>query len=253
MKRRGFIVLLGGAAAWPLVARAQQKAMPVVGYLSVTSAPSSPNMPFLAAFAQGLSETDYVEGQNRAMDYRWAEGRRRFVGRKIDVILPAGQAAALAAKTATSTIPIVFTGVGDPVGVGLVSSLARPGGNVTGFSNIADELNSKWVELLSELVPQAKVIALLVDPNQPTTERAGAENSIERWWQTRISQKASGGFLQGDQRAGDGGRLRSRLHPVPRNPTNGWCPNFEPTTCCRPVRACSGAPRPVGNARPYHE
>jgi putative ABC transport system substrate-binding protein len=227
MKRRGFMMLLGGAAAWPLVARAQQKAMSVVGYLSVTSAPSSPNMPFLAAFGQGLSETGYVEGQNLAMEYRWAEGHydrlpalaADFVDRKVDVIVPAGQAAALAAKTATSTIPIVFIGVGDPVGVGLVSNLARPGGNVTGFSNIADKLNSKRVELLSELVPQAKVIALLVNPNQPTTDRvireveeaarakgvqllpilkAGTESEIDAAFATLVELHAGALFLGGD-------------------------------------------------------
>jgi putative tryptophan/tyrosine transport system substrate-binding protein len=228
MRRRAFITLLGGAAVlWPLGARAQQKAMPVIGYLGVTSAPSSPNQPFLAAFRQGLSETGYVEGQNLAMDYRWAEGHydrlpalaADFVRRKIDVIVPAGQAAALAAKTATSTIPIVFIGVGDPVGVGLVSSLARPGGNLTGFSNLATELNPKRLELLSELVSQAKVIALLVNPNQPTTERvireveeaahakgvqllpilkAGTESEIDAAFATLVELHAGALFLGGD-------------------------------------------------------
>ena len=158
MRRRDFIILLAGAmAGWPSALRTQQKAMPVVGYLSGDSAPSSPN-PALTAFHEGLSETGYVEGQNLAMDYRWAEGHydrlpalaADFVARKVDVIVPAGQAAALAAKTATSTIPIVFIGVGDPVGVGLVSSLARPGGNLTGFSNLATDLTRKRFELLSE-------------------------------------------------------------------------------------------------------
>src|SRR3954467_12999802 len=177
MRRREFAKLVAAMISWPMVAR-RQKPGPVIGYLSVTSAPSSPNQPFLAAFRQGLSETGYVEGQSLAMDYRWADGHydtlpalaADFVSRKVDVIVPAGQAAALAAKTATSTIPIVFIGVGDPVGVGLVSSLSRPGGNLTGFSNLATDLTRKRFELLSELVPQAKIIALLVNPNQPTTE-----------------------------------------------------------------------------------
>ena len=178
MRRRELILLLGGATITPHALRAQQKALPVIGFLSAV-APSSPDPP-LAALRQGLSETGYVEGQNLAMEYRFAEGHydrlpalaAELVGRKVDVIVTPGTVPTRAAKRATSTIPIVFTGVGDPVGAGLVASLARPGGNLTGFSNSAAELNAKRLELLSELVPQAKIIALLVNPNnQPNTER----------------------------------------------------------------------------------
>src|SRR6266404_3838240 len=177
MKRRDFITLLGGAAALPLSARAQQKAMPVVGFLSPGSPPSS----HIAAFHEGLSETGYVEGRNLAMEYRRAdEGHydqlpamaADLVGRKVDVIVAIALPPARAAKGATSTIPIVFAGVGDPVAAGLVASLARPGGNLTGFSNFATELNPKRLELLSELVPRAGVIALLVNPkNAQAAER----------------------------------------------------------------------------------
>jgi putative ABC transport system substrate-binding protein len=178
MKRRDFMVLLGGAAAWPIAARAQQKAVPVIGFLG--SASPGPFAPFVAAFHQGLSETGYVEGQNLAIEYRWAEGHfdrlpalaADLVGHKVDLIAASGgSVSALAAKNATSTIPIVFTGLGDPVGIGVVASLARPGGNVTGFSIMGTELVPKRLELLSELVPQAKVIALLVNPNSPNAER----------------------------------------------------------------------------------
>jgi ABC-type uncharacterized transport system substrate-binding protein len=152
--------------------------MPVIGFLGGSS--PGPNAAFLAAFRQGLSETGYVEGQNLAIEYRWAEGRydrlpalaADLAARKVDVIVASGGTPpALAAKSATSTIPIVFTGLGDPVGVGLVASLARPGGNLTGFSIFTVELLPKLVELLSELVPQARVMAVLVNPNNPNTER----------------------------------------------------------------------------------
>jgi putative ABC transport system substrate-binding protein len=176
MHRRGFIALLGGAIALPCVAAAQQKAMPVIGFLH--SGSPGPYAPNLAAFRQGLSETGWVEGQNLKIEYRWAEGSydrlpalaADLVGRGVDVIATSGTPPALAAKNATSTIPIVFS-VGDPVGLGLVASLARPGGNLTGVSNISVELNPKRLELISELVPQARVIALLVNPNNPNTER----------------------------------------------------------------------------------
>jgi putative ABC transport system substrate-binding protein len=177
MHRRRFIALLGGAIALPCVAAAQQKAMPVIGFLNGTS----PRLaePFVAAFHRGLSETGYIEGQNLTIEYRWAEGRydrlpalvTDLVGRKVDVIVATGgDRSALAAKSATSTIPIVFTG-GDPVAIGLVASLSRPGGNLTGFSIITVELHPKLLELLSELVPRADVIALLVNPTNPNAER----------------------------------------------------------------------------------
>src|SRR6266481_5836664 len=177
MRRRDLITLLGGAAiSWPRALRAQQKAMPVIGYLTtVLPNPNSPN-PNLAAFRQGLSETGYVEGQNVAIEYRGAEGHydrlpalaADLVGRKVDVIVAVGGTpTALAAKNATSTIPIVFR-TGEPVADGLVASLARPGGNLTGFGMLLGELTPKLLELLSELVPQARMIALLVNPNIPT-------------------------------------------------------------------------------------
>jgi putative ABC transport system substrate-binding protein len=178
MNRRDVLLVLAGAITATPSLRAQQKAVPVIGFLSSTS--PGPFAAFVAAFHQGLSETDYVEGQNAAIEYRWAEGHydrlpafvAELVTRKIDVIVAAGgPSSALAAKSATSTIPIVFTAVNDPVAVGLVASLARPGGNVTGFSGMGIELMPKRLELLSELVPQADVIALLVNPNDANAER----------------------------------------------------------------------------------
>jgi putative tryptophan/tyrosine transport system substrate-binding protein len=178
MRRREFITALGGAAAWPLAAHAQQKAMPVIGWLYGGS-PPPPSSNFLAAaaFRKGLSETGYVEGQNLAIEFRFAEGHfdrlpalvADLVGRKVSLIMAVAAVSALAAKKATSAIPIVFVGVNDPIGLGLVASLARPGGNLTGFSNISSELTPKRLDLLCELLPHATVIALLVDPNNPGT------------------------------------------------------------------------------------
>ena len=183
MNRRKLTLLLGGAVvAASLPARAQQKPLPVIGYLSGSSA--GPSTPFVAAFRHGLSETGYVEGQNVAIEYRWAEGSydrlpafaAEFVGRSVDLIVASGgPPAAQAAKRATSRIPIVFASGDDPVATGLVASLARPGGNLTGVSFRVADLNPKRLELLSELVPQAKVIALLVNPKFPETERVMRE------------------------------------------------------------------------------
>jgi putative ABC transport system substrate-binding protein len=180
MRRRDFIVFLAGAmAAWPLAARAQQKAMPVIGVLYAgPPGASASSGPFMGAFRQGLREAGYVEGQNVAIEYRWAEGNydqlpalaADLVGRKVDLIMANSPPSARAAKSATSTIPIVFRGGADPVRDGLVASLARPGGNLTGVS-IADDLTAKRLELLSELVPRARVIALLVNPNNVNAER----------------------------------------------------------------------------------
>jgi putative ABC transport system substrate-binding protein len=179
MKRRELILLLGGAATgWPVSLRAQQRAMPVIGFLGSTSL--GPYTPYVAAFRQGLSDTGYVEGQNVTIEYCWAEGSydrlpvlaADLVSRKVDLIAASGgNVSALAAKNATSTIPIVFASGGDPVGEGLVAGLARPGGNVTGVTFMIAELTPKRLELLSELVAQARVIALLTNPNSPGTER----------------------------------------------------------------------------------
>src|SRR5438034_9710466 len=155
MKRRELMLLLGGALTWAPALSAQQKAIPVIGFLGIGS-PGQVRAPYLAAFRQGLSETAYIEGQNLAIEYRWAEGSSDrlpalaadLVGRKVDVIVTqGGTLPALAAKTATSTIPIVFTGGGDPVEQGLVASFARPGGNLTGFTFFLVELVPKRLEL----------------------------------------------------------------------------------------------------------
>jgi len=177
VKRRELIILLGSASLTrPRALRAQQKPMPVIGYLSDTS--PGPNEARLTAFHQGLGDTGRVEGQNVAIEYRWAEGRYDqlpamagdLIARKVDVIVATALPSIRAAKNATSTIPIAFI-TGDPVGDGVVASLARPGGNLTGISILAVEINAKRLELLSTLVPHARMMGLLVNPDYPNTER----------------------------------------------------------------------------------
>jgi putative ABC transport system substrate-binding protein len=182
MKRREFITLLGGAVAWPLSVRAQQPTMPVVGFVSALA--SNTDAGRTAAFRAGLAETGFVEGRNVAIEFRWADGHFErlptmfieLVRRPVSVIFAAGgDVTALIAKGATTTIPIVFQTGGDPVASGLVTSFNHPGGNVTGVTAITGELGTKLFELLRELVPTATAIGMVVNPNNPYSERSAAD------------------------------------------------------------------------------
>jgi len=225
--RRKFISMLGGATvAWPVVARAQQPAMPVIGFLN--SGSPVEREPFVAAFRQALKESGYVEGQNVVIEYRFAEGRydrlpslaADLVRRKVGVIAATGDTVSpLAAKGATTTIPIVFVIGGDPVKNGLVASLNRPGGNITGVSIILLALLSKQLELLHELVPQAAVVGILLNPNNPNfgfvelsdiqsaaramgvqlaVLQASNESGIEAAFATLVQQRVGAVFIEPD-------------------------------------------------------
>jgi putative ABC transport system substrate-binding protein len=175
VRRRQFIAGLGSAAVWPVVARAQQSSVPVIGWLGLLSADDNR---YMFAFLQGLKDTGYVEGQNVAIEYRWAEGQpdrlpalaADLVRRRVAIIQAGSSSTALAAKAATTTIPIVFVTGGDPVALGLVTSLNRPGANLTGTANLGRELAPKRLQMIHDLLPNAAVFGVLVDPAFPSTQ-----------------------------------------------------------------------------------
>jgi putative tryptophan/tyrosine transport system substrate-binding protein len=226
MKRREFITLLGGGAvAWPLAARAQQPAMPVVGFLGAPSA--APYARYVAAVHHGLKEVGYIEHQNVAMEYRWADGQYDrlpaladdLVSRRVAVIVPIGGApATVAAKETTSTIPIIFNLGADPIELGLVANLNRPGGNITGIAIMAVEIETKRLELLHELAPTSTSIAILLNPSNAQSQtqereaqraarvigrqvlvlKAGSEHEIERAFATLVRERAGALLVGGD-------------------------------------------------------
>jgi putative tryptophan/tyrosine transport system substrate-binding protein len=191
IERRKLLATLGGAAAWPLAARAQQQALPVIGFLNSGTREGFAH--FLAAFHQSLNQAGFVEGRNVAIEYRWAEAEydrlpalaADLVRRRVTVIAATTTPAALAAKAATSVIPIVFTSAADPVTAGLVASLSRPGGNATGVTNYLTDLGAKRLELLHDVVPKATTIGMLVNPNYPDIElqRRDVEEAARKFGQ----------------------------------------------------------------------
>ena len=178
MRRRDFVKGIAVSSAWPLAAQAQQRSMPVIGFLNGRAPANLPKL--LAAFRQGLNETGYIEGQNVAIEYRFAENQYErlpalavdLVRRQVTVIVATGTSAALAAKAATTTVPTIFETGGDPIKLGLVPNLNRPGGNVTGATQLVQEVEPKLLELLHELLPSVRIVALLVNPTEPALAEA---------------------------------------------------------------------------------
>jgi putative tryptophan/tyrosine transport system substrate-binding protein len=217
MKRRAFITLLGGAAAWPLAARAQQAKRPIIGILG-TATPSTWN-PWTAAFAQRLRELGWIEGRNVTIEVRWADGRTErfaeiaaeFVRLKVDVILTSGAAIA-AAREATSVIPIVFTLARDPVASGVVTSLARPGGNVTGLSAQSTELVGKRLELLREIIPSLRQLAVMYNTSNPNVALEARE--VQAAARTLDLQVAIFEIRRGEDIAGAFEKLRDRAEAL---------------------------------------
>lgn len=224
MNRRHFIGLLGSAAAWPVAARAQQSAMPVIGYL--TSRAAADDAPFVAAFRRGLKEAGYVEGQNVAIEYRFAAGAydrlpalaNELLRRQVAMLMTGGAPSVPAAAKATTSLPVVFVTGGDPVAAGLVASLNRPGGNLTGINVLNTELTAKKLQLLREFVPSANVIAVLLNPGNPNLAiqlketqtavgaggpklevvRAGNEAELETAFATAVKLRAGGLVIGSD-------------------------------------------------------
>jgi putative ABC transport system substrate-binding protein len=220
MRRRDFIAILGGAAMWPLVSRAEQPSVPVIGFLGSASADGY--APYVGAFLRGLKETGYVAGQNVTIEFRWAEGQydrlpalaAELVARNVNLIAAAATPASIAAKAATSTIPIVFSAGTDAVAAGLVGSLNRPTGNVTGVSQIAGDLGAKRLSIIHELVPTNTAVAILVNPDSATSlpemkdtldaaeklsrqvfvVKASTESELDRAF-TTIAERAAGALL----------------------------------------------------------
>jgi putative ABC transport system substrate-binding protein len=249
MRRREFIAGLGSAAAWPLVARAQQRALPVIGLFGTQTADNTND--FIVGFLQSLKESGYVEGRNFAIEYRWAENQydrlpafaADLVRRRVAVIVAAADAAALAAKAATTTIPIVFLAGGDPVALGLVASLNRPGGNLTGIAFLTAELGPKRLQLLRDLIPNAAAFGVLADPEYPSTQSVIAD--------LQEATRTLGGPQLVIVNARTDGDLEPALQLF-RNST--WCGPGQPWSPPQPARATSrGAGRPPCAARDLPE
>ncbi len=250
MRRRDVIKVLGSLIAWPLSAHAQRLEMPLIGFLRNTAPEQSASL--LTAFLKALEDAGYIEGTNLAIEYRWGDGRQEklrsmadeLVQKKVAVILGGGDAAILAAKAATATIPIVFATGDDPVKLGLVTSLNRPGANITGVTFLSNTLRTKQLELLHELVPKASVLAMLANPNIPVTEAhvkeqqiaaralgvslqmltAANERDLEPAFSQLAQDKAGGLYIDGDSLFTG---LRKQLvalsieHKIPTSSTSG--------------------------------